>query len=89
MIFVGNHSTRGYKLLDAVKIRVVISRDVIVDEIKELHQPVTGYIKVVIGYNFENSDSIETDGAETHVAKARNEENVRRSIRQIGLPQSP
>lgn len=34
MIFVGYHSTGGYKLYDAAHIRVVISRNVVFDEIK-------------------------------------------------------
>lgn len=64
IILVGYHSTGGYKLFDAVKMRVVNIQDVIVDEIKDMQHHVTGYVKVVIGYvkvvtgyNFENSYS--------------------------------
>lgn len=71
MILVGYHFTGGYKFLDAKKKRVVISRDVIVDKIKEMQHPVTGYVKGVTGYNFETSDSIDTRSAETLVAEAR------------------
>ena len=35
MILIGYHSTRGYKLLDPVNKQVVISMDVIIDELKE------------------------------------------------------
>lgn len=43
MILVEYHSTRGYKLYDPTKRRIVISRDVIFDDIKVLHQAVSGY----------------------------------------------
>ena len=46
-------------MFDAENMRVVISREVIVDKIKELQQPVTGYVKVVTGYNIEKSVYIE------------------------------
>lgn len=42
VILVGYHSTGGYKLYDAVNIRIVISRDIIFEKIKELQQHVTG-----------------------------------------------
>jgi hypothetical protein len=35
MILVGYHSTGGYKLYDPVNKCIVISRDVVVDELKE------------------------------------------------------
>ncbi|GAU26641.1 hypothetical protein TSUD_102510 [Trifolium subterraneum] len=35
MVLIGYHSTRGYKLLDPVTRQIVISKDVIVDELKE------------------------------------------------------
>ena len=35
MILIGYHSTGGYKLFDLVNKKVVISRDVIIDELKE------------------------------------------------------
>lgn len=70
IILVGHHSTGGYKLFDATKRMVLISRDVIVDEINELQQSITDYVKVVIGYNFENLDSAKTERADTPVAEA-------------------
>ena len=36
MILVGYHSTGGYKLFDPVNKKIVISRDMIIDELKEL-----------------------------------------------------
>lgn len=65
----------------------MISRDVIVDEIKEQQQPITSYVKAVIGHNFENFDSTNMGSAETSVVEAQIEENVRRSTRKIGFPQ--
>ena len=35
MILVGYHSLGGYKLLDPVNKHIVISRDVIIDDLKE------------------------------------------------------
>jgi hypothetical protein len=35
MVLIGYHSTGGYKLLDPITRQIVISRDVIVDELKE------------------------------------------------------
>jgi predicted nucleotidyltransferase len=35
MILVGYHNTGGYKLFDPVKRNIVISRDVLIDEVKE------------------------------------------------------
>jgi hypothetical protein len=35
MMLIGYYSTRGYKLFDPVNKQVVISRDVIIDELKE------------------------------------------------------
>ena len=35
MILIGYHSTGGYKLFDPVNKQVVVSRDVIIDELKE------------------------------------------------------
>lgn len=35
MILIGYHSTDGYKLFDLLNKQVVISRDVIIDELKE------------------------------------------------------
>lgn len=43
MILVGYHSTGGYKRFDAVNRRIVISRDVVIDEMKQVKQGVTGY----------------------------------------------
>ena len=56
MILIGYQSSSGYTLLDVTNKRFVISRDIVVDEIIEMHQPITSYIKVVTSYNFENSD---------------------------------
>lgn len=36
MILVGYHSTGGYKLFDAEKRRIVISLDIVVDELKKV-----------------------------------------------------
>lgn len=87
MIVVGYHSTSGYKLYDTTNRRILINRDVIVDEIKELQQLVTSYVKDVSGYSIENSFSIEFESVEPALVEARMEENVRRSTRQRGLPQ--
>jgi hypothetical protein len=35
MVFVGYHSTSGYKLFDPINNCVVVSRDVIIDDMKE------------------------------------------------------
>lgn len=80
-IIIRYHPIDGYKLFDVARRRVVISRDVIVDKIKELQQLVTSYIKVVTSYSFENSNS-----TETLVVEARIEENVIRSTRKRGFP---
>lgn len=63
IILVGYHYIGGYKLFGAANRRVVISRDVIVDKIKELQQSVIDYIKVVTCYSFENSDYADTGSA--------------------------
>jgi hypothetical protein len=63
IILVRYYYIGGYKLFDASNRRVVISRDVIVDKIKELLQPIIDYIKVVTGYSFENSDYVDTGSA--------------------------
>ena len=57
-----------YTFLEAKRM-VLISRDVIMDEINELQQSITDYLKVVTGYNFENSDSAETEREDTLVAE--------------------
>lgn len=36
MILVGYHSTGGYKLFDATNIRIMMSRDVVFDKIKDV-----------------------------------------------------
>lgn len=43
IILVGFRSTSGYKLYDIANRRTVISRGVDFDEIKEVHQPITGH----------------------------------------------
>lgn len=68
MILVGYHSIAGYKLFDAEK-RIVISLDIIVDEIRESQQPVINYVKVVTDYSFEKSNSAETERAKTLVTE--------------------
>jgi hypothetical protein len=35
MILVGYHNTGGYKLFDPININIVISRDVLIDEVEE------------------------------------------------------
>jgi hypothetical protein len=35
MILVGYHNTDGYKLFDPININIVISRDVLIDEVEE------------------------------------------------------
>lgn len=101
MILVGYHSTGGYKLFDVVNMRIVISRNVIIDEMKQLKQGVTGYQQSIIGYmqaitDYQNSvtgyryeilDSEVAGSIEQHVVEARDEANVRRSTRQRGLSQ--
>lgn len=42
MILVGYHSTSGYKLFDVVNMRIMISQDVVIDELKQLQQGITG-----------------------------------------------
>lgn len=78
MILVGYHFIGAYKLFDAANKRVVISRDVIFNKIKQLQQPATSYVKAVTNYNFENSNSVELGSAETLVDESQIEENVRR-----------
>lgn len=63
MILIGYHSTNGYKLFDVAKRKFKISLDVIVDEIKELQQSVTGYIKALTDYNFRIPDFVEMGSA--------------------------
>lgn len=36
MILVGYHSTGGYKLFDVVNMRIMISRDVVIDKLKQV-----------------------------------------------------
>lgn len=50
MILVGYDSTGGYKLFDALNRRIVIIRDVIIDELKKVQQGVTGYQQTLTGY---------------------------------------
>lgn len=64
MILVGCHSTSDFKLFDVENKRIVINRDVIFDEIKNLQQPITSCQKVVIDYNNENFVSVELESAE-------------------------
>lgn len=87
MILVGYPSTGGYKLFDATNMRVVIRRDVVFHEMKLLQQSVSGYVKAVIDYNFENSDPVDTGSAKMPVVEALIEENMRRSTSKRGLPQ--
>lgn len=86
MILVRYYSTGGYKLHNATNIRVVISRDVIFNEIKNLQQLVIGYQKVVTGYNNEKSVSAELENAESAPAETRIKENVRISTIKRGFP---
>lgn len=43
MILVGYHSIGGYKLFGTLNRRIVINRDVVIDELEKLHHGVTGY----------------------------------------------
>ena len=86
MILVGYHSTNGYKVFDVVSRRIVISRDVVIDKLKQLQQGVTsyqqsitGYMQAVTdyqnpvtGYKFEIPDSEVARRIEQHVIEARN-----------------
>ena len=71
VILIGYHSTSDYKLFDVENKRVVTIRDVVFDEIKQLQQPVTDYVKVVANYNFENSDSAKLGSAKTPIVEAQ------------------
>lgn len=50
MIRIGYHSTGGYKLFDVVNKRIMINRDVVVNELKQVQQGVTGYQQTLTGY---------------------------------------
>ena len=71
MILVRYHSTGGYKLYDTTNRRTLISRDVTFNEIKELHQPVTGYQQIVTGYDNEKLVPTVFESAETISFEAR------------------
>lgn len=43
MILLGYHSTGGYKLFDVANKRIVISRDVVVGELKQVEHFLTDY----------------------------------------------
>lgn len=87
VILIGHHSTSDYKLFDVENKRVVTIQDVVFDEIKQLQQTVTDYVKVVTSYNFENSDSAKLGSAKMPIVEAQIEENMRRSTRKKDLPE--
>lgn len=78
VILVWHHSTGGYKLFDVENMRIMINRDVVVDELKQVEQllivhkqsltgymqSLIGYQKIIIGYKFEIPDSAETGSVE-------------------------
>lgn len=64
MILIGYHSTKYYNLNGVENISIVISRDAIVDKIKELQHSITDYQKALTIYSSEILVSIEFDNAE-------------------------
>ena len=84
MILIGYHSTGGYKLLNPMN-KIMISRDVVVDESKDWEWNVTPEIEKQnqVELQLEDSDTVTVQENETGEGSA---EGPRRSLRQRQVP---
>lgn len=65
MILEGYHSTGGYMLYDVNNKRIVITRDIVYDKIKEMQQPIITYQQTITNYNNEKLVPTIFDSAKT------------------------
>lgn len=86
IILVWYHSMGGYKLYDAINKRLIISRDVIFDELREWQHVVTDYQTAITAYNRVRNVLAVFERAETVASEVQVEENVTRSTWQRGIP---
>lgn len=86
MTLVGYHSTIVYKLYDATNKIIVINRDVVFDEIKQLQLSETNYQQIVTNYNNGYFVSTVLEDTESIPIKEKMEYNLSRSTRQRGFP---
>jgi hypothetical protein len=81
-ILIGYHSTGGYKIFDTTNRRIMISRDVIFDEIKELQYSATDCYDMSTSYTNKKCFHEVLEGTKPSPIENQMKENVRRSSKQ-------